>query len=68
MAAFEAAVRAGDITWHAFPHNAQLEIMDPVLIQAGIQLTHDLDARFGLAPKRTLSPLAGPRPRSSWTF
>jgi hypothetical protein len=52
---FEAAVRAGDITWHAFPHNAQLEIMDPSLIQAGIQMTHDLDARFGLPPKHTLS-------------
>eukprot|EP01052_Picozoa_sp_SAG31_P025249 SAG31_NODE_2203_length_6199_cov_6.619836_2_plen_108_part_00 len=34
---------------------SQLEIMDPALIQAGIQLTHDLDARFGLAAKRTLS-------------
>jgi hypothetical protein len=55
IATFEEAVRAGDITWHAFPHNAQLEIMDPRLIQAGIQLTHDLDSRFGLAPKHTLS-------------
>ena len=49
-ATFEAAVRAGDITWHAFPHNAQLEIMDPVLIQAGVQLTHDLDVRRPLPP------------------
>ena len=55
IATFEEAVRAGDITWHAFPHNAQLEIMDPVLIQAGIQMTHDLDDRFGLPHKHTLS-------------
>ena len=55
IATFEEAVKAGDITWHAFPHNAQLEIMDPALIQAGIQMTHDLDVRFGLPLKHTLS-------------
>lgn len=26
IAAFEAAVRRGDITWHAFPFNAELEV------------------------------------------
>lgn len=55
LAMFEEAIKEGDITWHAFPHNAQLEIMDPRLIQAGIQMTHDLDSRFGQAPKHTLS-------------
>ena len=56
-ATFEAAVRAGDITWHAFPHNAQLEIMDPVLIQAGVQLTHDLDVRSRPPSPCTRTPL-----------
>eukprot|EP00911_Craspedida_sp_UC1_P002094 UC1_evm7s1611 len=55
VATFEAAVRAGDITWQAFPHNAELALMNQWSIRAGINLTHSLDARFGLAPKRTLS-------------
>ena len=49
------AIRDGHITWHAFPHNAQFEIMDPSLIDAGLALTRQLDARFGLANKTTLS-------------
>ena len=35
---FEEAIKQGDVTWHAFPHNAQLEIMDPTLIQASAPL------------------------------
>ena len=27
---------AGDITWQAYPHNAQLEVTDPALIKAGL--------------------------------
>eukprot|EP00928_Gymnodinium_smaydae_P036212 TRINITY_DN25336_c0_g1_i1.p1 TRINITY_DN25336_c0_g1~~TRINITY_DN25336_c0_g1_i1.p1 ORF type:complete len:743 (-),score=75.20 TRINITY_DN25336_c0_g1_i1:191-2419(-) len=49
------AIQKGDITWHAFPHNAQLEIMDPALIRAGIALTHRFDAAMGQSPKSTLS-------------
>ena len=30
VAAFEAAVRRGDIWWHAFPHNAELAAADVV--------------------------------------
>lgn len=30
-------------------------VYEPTLMQAGIQMTHDLDARFGLPPKHTLS-------------
>ena len=50
------AIHAGDITWHAFPHNAQLEVMGTTFIQAGLQLTRDVDAMFPNQPmKRTLS-------------
>jgi hypothetical protein len=50
------AIDAGDITWHAFPHNAQLEIMGETFIHAGLQMTRDVDAMFDHQPmKRTLS-------------
>ena len=49
------AIQRGDITWHAFPHNAELEAAVRTVIRAGLNLTHDLDRRFGLPPKATLS-------------
>ncbi|GAB4813534.1 hypothetical protein N2152v2_000580 [Parachlorella kessleri] len=52
---FEEAVQRGDITWHAFPHNAQLELFDPGLLEYAVQLTHGLDERFGLPRKLTMS-------------
>lgn len=52
---FTTAVRQGWITWHAFPHNAEAPMLGADLFQAGIALTHSLDARFGLPPKVTLS-------------
>lgn len=55
LQAFIEAVQAGDIWWHAMPFNAQLELMDKSLLQANIQLTHDLDAQLGLPPKITMS-------------
>lgn len=55
VASFDAAVRAGDIHWHALPHNAQVEVMDASLLAFSVQLTHDLDRRFGLPAKRTMS-------------
>ena len=33
-----AAIDAGDITWHAFPHNAQLEVMGETMIHAGMSI------------------------------
>jgi len=53
--AFEDAIRSGIISWHAFPYNAELETLDPILIQEGIRLTHMLDEEFGLETKMTLS-------------
>ena len=55
VASFKAAVRRGDIWWHAFPHNAELAAADAGMIKAGVNITHTLDARFGLTSKRTLS-------------
>ena len=55
MASVRTAIAAGHITWHAFPHNAQLEIMGEAMIDAGLELTFALDKRFGLPNKTTLS-------------
>lgn len=52
---FETAVAAGEITWHAFPHNAELEAGTAEVIAAGLEVTHRLDKKFGLPPKATLS-------------
>ena len=58
--AFVEAVHAGDIFWHAMPFNTQVELFDAPLLQYAVELTHELDARFGQPPKRTMSqvPLA----------
>lgn len=48
-------MRRADIVWHAMPHNDQVEMYNPSLLEAAVQLAHDLDARFGLPPKRTMS-------------
>lgn len=45
----------GDITWHAFPFNGQAELFDADLFEEAVALTHDLDERFGLPHKRTMS-------------
>lgn len=55
MQAFEAEVRAGGIHWHAMPFNGQVEMFDKGLLQSAVRLSHDLDARFGLPPKTTMS-------------
>jgi hypothetical protein len=49
------AIAQGDITWQAFPHNAEPAIMDPALIKAGLEMTFALDEKFGQAHKRVLS-------------
>ena len=55
VAAFEDAVRRGDVYWHAYPFNMQSEVADASLLAAAVSLTHDLDSRFGLPPKITVS-------------
>ncbi|XP_067655022.1 uncharacterized protein [Haliotis asinina] len=53
---FVAAARRGDISWHAGPMNMQFEMLDPALVEFGLQLGQDLDKRLGIIRKyRTLS-------------
>ena len=52
---FDEAVRNGAITWHAFPHNAELSTINAETLLAGAELTHRLDARYNLPQKHVLS-------------
>eukprot|EP00027_Filamoeba_sp_ATCC50430_P016410 CAMPEP_0168573388 /NCGR_PEP_ID=MMETSP0413-20121227/18503_1 /TAXON_ID=136452 /ORGANISM="Filamoeba nolandi, Strain NC-AS-23-1" /LENGTH=745 /DNA_ID=CAMNT_0008606625 /DNA_START=90 /DNA_END=2324 /DNA_ORIENTATION=- len=52
---FKEAVHRGDITWHAFPFNAQAELMDIPLFETSIQMAKDLDASFGRNTTITMS-------------
>ena len=52
---FTDAIRRGDIVWHAFPFNAQMEFFDSALADFGFQLTHWLDAMFGRKATITMS-------------
>ncbi|EDQ90452.1 uncharacterized protein MONBRDRAFT_36529 [Monosiga brevicollis MX1] len=51
----EEAVRAGYITWQAFPHNAQLELLSATSLELAVRLTHDLDDHFNVTRKTVLS-------------
>jgi len=55
LAVFEAAVRRGDISWHAFPFNGEPELFTPELFDAALNLTFEQDALSHHAPRRTLS-------------
>ena len=43
----EAAIAAGDITWHALPFSWQTEMLDRLMIAGGLGFSAALDARFG---------------------
>lgn len=62
VASFEAAARRGDISWHAFPFNAEPELFTPELFDAALNLTFEQDAAVGHAPRRTLSQRDVPGP------
>ncbi|XP_053402120.1 uncharacterized protein LOC123550399 isoform X2 [Mercenaria mercenaria] len=50
------AINLGLITWHAGPMNMEFEMMDESMNEFGIQLSLDLDKRFGINRKyRTVS-------------
>eukprot|EP00731_Ephydatia_muelleri_P008681 Em0004g1019a len=53
--AFYKAVAIGDIVWHAFPFNSQIEYYDASMVDFGFQLTHLLDDHFNLTHKITMS-------------
>lgn len=48
----EKAIKSGDITWHALPFSTHTELADPSLYELGIQISKQLDKRFG---KNTIS-------------
>merc|ERR1719510_2058817 len=52
---FEEAVQEGWITWHTFPHNAQLSVMNREMVEFGVDLVHSLDQRYAKAKKTVLS-------------
>ncbi|EGD76851.1 hypothetical protein PTSG_08199 [Salpingoeca rosetta] len=52
---FNTSVAKGWITWQAFPFDAELELLSPTTLRLAFELTHALDAQFGLKPKRVLS-------------
>ncbi len=45
--AFEAAIHKGYIAWHAGAMNIQVELMIKEVFEASLQVSSDLDARFG---------------------
>lgn len=58
-ARLEAAILAGDITWHALPFTTHSELMDADLFRFGLSLADELDQRFGkhtIAAKMTDVP------------
>ena len=55
LSAFDEAVRLGDITWHAFPFNAEPELLTPELFGAALNLTFTEDAWFGHPRRRSFS-------------
>ena len=44
---FQAAIQRGDVSWHAFPFNSEMELHTVELMEAGIQLSIDLAATLG---------------------
>jgi hypothetical protein len=55
VAEFKQAVREGMITWHGFPHNAELEVLSAAGLRNGINQSHALDDLFALPHKRVVS-------------
>jgi hypothetical protein len=55
LAAFEEVVKLGDITWHAFPHNAEPEMYDESMFLTGLNLTFIEDEYYGHPHRMTLS-------------
>jgi hypothetical protein len=55
LAAFEQAVKRGDIGWHAFPFNGEPETFGASMFEAALQLTFRQDQWAGHAKRRTYS-------------
>ncbi|KAJ9464546.1 hypothetical protein DIPPA_09975 [Diplonema papillatum] len=55
IATFKDAVGKGWITWHAFPHNAEMAEMAPNMVEHALQLVSSLDRTLSVAGKTVLS-------------
>ena len=55
VAAFEDAIKRGDVGYHAFPFNAEPELFTPELFDTALNMTFAQDADFGHPKRRTLS-------------
>lgn len=49
------AIEKGWITYHAFPHNGDLELATASQLEFGVNMTHQLDDELGLPRKTVLS-------------
>ena len=47
QAAVQAAIQRGDISWHAWPFNSEMELHTIEMVEAGIQLSTNLSATLG---------------------
>ncbi|XP_074654954.1 uncharacterized protein LOC141908702 isoform X1 [Tubulanus polymorphus] len=48
ISTFKAAVKRGDITWHAGPMNMQFENANELFVQFGLNMSKQLDEEFGI--------------------
>eukprot|EP00879_Flechtneria_rotunda_P010814 GHRR01011301.1.p1 GENE.GHRR01011301.1~~GHRR01011301.1.p1 ORF type:complete len:838 (+),score=278.05 GHRR01011301.1:406-2919(+) len=55
LEAVKEAIADGVIAWHAAPFNPQYEVFDASLLGDALDMTHSLDARFGLQRKQMIS-------------
>lgn len=62
VARMERAIRRGQVTWHAMPFNAQVELFDKQLLNEALNLTLSLDEKFDLPPKITMSQVRRAQP------
>jgi hypothetical protein len=53
VAAVETAIRAGQIAWHAKPFTMIHELCHPDVFAASLNISHDLNARFGVTHGRS---------------
>lgn len=47
----EQAIRDGILSWHGLPFTTHTELMDPHLFRMGLEISRQLDARFGIRTK-----------------
>jgi hypothetical protein len=51
LSEFKKAIEIGDISYHCFPFNSQIEILDESLLEFGLKMSHDLDIKFNFTKK-----------------